>query len=125
MRNGTKKPTGPWSLRITLRQEPQCPGCAEFLQPLVVEVRAGWAWCPVCAGHALHAEPHLAFILEHEAMARHATMVNGIRFYTPRSHHQRQYNALDFYEEVITADRFALTQRGEQAAEHGFTTARQ
>lgn len=113
MQHGTSKPTGPWRMTFQLRHEPRCPGCAEFLQPVVVEIRAGWAWCPLCAGHALHAVPHLAFVLEHVAMAAHATIQHGIMFYTPKASTGKPMNALEFYEAIVTPDHFELTTAGE------------
>lgn len=115
---GSKHATGPWTLTFQLRQEPRCPGCAEFLQPVVVEVRSGWAWCPLCAGHALHAEPHLAFILEHTSMAAHSTIQHGVRFYTPRAFTGKPMNALDFYEAVLNGDRYEVTNNGDDAIEN-------
>lgn len=122
MQHGTTKPTGPWRLTFSLRQEPRCPGCAEFLQPIVVEIRSGWAWCPLCAGHALHAVPHLAFILEHASMAAHSTIQHGVRFYTPRAFTAKPMNALDFYEEVASANRYELTAAGARSLDHAATS---
>lgn len=117
MHYGAQKSTGPWSLTFRLRTEPRCPGCAEFLQPIVTEVRAGWAWCPLCAGHALHAVPHLAFVLEHAAMAAHSSIQHGIRFYTPKASTGKPMNALEFYEAVLKGATFELTRAGREALE--------
>lgn len=122
MRYGTRKPTGPWTLTFRLRTEPYCPGCAEFLQPAVVEVRAGWAWCPICAGHALHAQPHLAYVLEQDFMHEHTTIQHGVLFYTPRVCGSRVPVALDLYEYAVGGTRVSVTPEGLRVIEDPRTT---
>lgn len=95
---GTKKSPGPWRMTISLRVEPLCPGCAQFLQPIVVEVRQGWAWCAVCVSSKLHLQPHLLFILKADPMWKCSTLVNGIRFYTPEPIGGKIFTAYDWYE---------------------------
>lgn len=80
---GTSKSTGPWYLPIRLDREPRCPGCAEFLQPCVVEIRDGWAWCQICVEMRLHCEPWMAAVLESESMRECSCVVYGLRFYVP------------------------------------------
>ncbi len=83
MQYGTSKPTGPWNLCLRVHQVPRCPGCAEFLQPCVIEFRDGWAWCQVCLMMGLHCEPWIASVLESESMCACRSVVNGLSFYTP------------------------------------------
>ncbi len=80
---GTKRPIGPWTLMIKLQHEPRCPGCAEFLQPCVVEFRGGWAWCQPCVTMGLHREPWIPSVLEGESIRAATVTVNGLRFYVP------------------------------------------
>lgn len=83
MRYATSKPTGPFIVSITVRHEPRCPGCAEFLQPSVVVFHDGWAWCPVCIAMRLHCEPWIGVVLGNEPMLERCSVVNGLHFYTP------------------------------------------
>lgn len=83
MRYAISKPTGPFVFSVTVRHEPRCPGCAEFLQPSVVVIHDGWAWCPVCLSMGLHCEPWIGVVLGDERMLQCSSVVNGLRFYTP------------------------------------------
>lgn len=98
---GTPKSTGPWRMTIQLRYEPRCPGCAEFLQPVVVEVRDGWAWCHVCIARKLNREVHLAWVVQQEPMCQCSTILNGIRFYTPDATAGKALSAYEWYEKAI------------------------
>ena len=121
---GTRKPTGPWMMTIRLREEPRCPGCTEFLQPIVVEIRNGWAWCAICVAHKLHLQSHLSFALTMDSMCECSTIVNGVRFYTPKPIEGNILTAYEWYETsggeacmpVVPPGRegvFALTPSGE------------
>lgn len=83
MQYPASKPTGPWVFRAHVHQEPRCPGCAEFLQPSVIEFRHGWAWCQPCIVGELHMEPWIYVVLGSDSMRQCSTVVNGLRFYTP------------------------------------------
>lgn len=95
---GTRPTGGPWSITLRLAREPRCPGCCEWLQPEVVEIRAGWAWCPICINQALHTEVHLLFALTTDAILEQACVVRGINFYMPKAFLGEPKNALDYYE---------------------------
>ncbi|KKM78614.1 hypothetical protein LCGC14_1358170 [marine sediment metagenome] len=101
MQYGTKKSTGPFSLTIQIRNEPRCPGCAEFLQPCVVEFRDGWAWCQVCIAMGLHLEPWIATVLEGESMQECRTVAKGLSFYTPELPWSAAKSAYEWYEETM------------------------
>ena len=121
---GTRKPTGPWMMTMRLREEPRCPGCAEFLQPIVVEIRNGWAWCAICIGQKLHQQSHICFVMASDPMSACSTIVNGVRFYTPTPIAGNVLTAYEWYETsemkvdlpVVPPGRdgvFALTPSGE------------
>ncbi len=95
MQYGTQKSTGPWRLSLCVSSEPRCPGCAEFLQPCVVEFRDGWAWCPVCIAMGLHCEPWIGAVLGGDAMRECSIVVNGLRFYTPDVINGEAYTAYE------------------------------
>lgn len=88
-------------MTIQLRTEPRCPGCAEFLQPVVVEVRDGWAWCHVCVAQGLNRQAHLAWVVKQEPMCKCSTILNGIRFYTPDATAGKALTAYEWYEKAI------------------------
>ena len=121
---GTRKPTGPWMMTMRLREEPRCPGCTEYLQPVVVEIRNGWAWCAICIAQKLHKQSHIAFIMTTDRMYACSTIVNGVRFYTPAAIAGKILTAYEWYETselevdlpVVPPGRegvFALTPSGE------------
>ena len=83
MQYGCQKPTGPFVLSFTVHQEPRCPGCAEFLQPGVIEFHDNWAWCPVCVSMGLHTQPWIGAVLGDERMRECSSVYHGLRFYTP------------------------------------------
>ena len=56
MRSDPSEPTRPWTMTFSISSEPRCPGCCEVLRDQVITFAEGWAWCPVCMGHALHAD---------------------------------------------------------------------
>lgn len=130
MQYGTQKSTGPFRLTVQIAQEPRCPGCAEYLQPCVVEFRNGWAWCQPCVAMGLHSEPWIASVLESESMRACRTVVNGLSFYVPDSSLAAVKSAYEIYEELpgekclsVVAgqsdDLYVLTPAGEQAiADH-------
>lgn len=101
MRYGTAKSAGPWSMTIQLRSEPRCPGCAEFLQPVIVVVRDGWAWCHVCVTQGLNRQVHIAWIVQQDAMWQCSTILNGIRFYTPETIGGKALSAYEWYERAV------------------------
>lgn len=111
MRYGTQKSPGPWRMTFTVRDEPRCPGCTEFLQPVVVEFRSGWAWCPVCIGHGLHFTPCITYVLGRDEMCSCTTIVNGLRFYTPEPVSGKFLTAYEWYEQLL-ADEDASGGRG-------------
>lgn len=86
---------------MQLRQEPCCPGCAEFLQPCVIEFRDGWAWCQVCVAMRLHCEPWIPSVLEGESMRDCTTVVNGLRFYVPDDRPSEAITAYEWYEKTM------------------------
>ncbi len=104
MRYGTKSSKRPWSMTCTLRETPRCPGCSREFLGIVAEVRNGWAWCPHCVGIGLPKEPHLAFVLEHDTMRRHATTMHGIFFYQPQKLQGGFLTAIEHYEALLAAD---------------------
>lgn len=122
---GTSKSSGPWRMTLSLRVEPRCPGCTEFLQPIVVEVRRGWAWCAPCVAHLLHRDPKIARALFSDRMCECSTIVNGVRFYTPEAVGGTVFTAYAWWEslECDTLDDtvpcpvdgvYAVTPAGEQ-----------
>lgn len=100
MQYGCSKPTGPWRFSVQVPQEPRCPGCAEFLQPCVVEFRDGWAWCPVCIAMGLHCEPWIGAVLGGDSMCECSRVVNGLRFYTPDVCNDDAKTAYEQYEQI-------------------------
>ncbi len=98
MQYGTQKSTGPFRLSIRLDAEPRCPGCAEYLQPCVIEFRNGWAWCQPCIAMGLHAEPWIASVLEGASMQACRIVVNGLSFYVPSLTYDETKTAYEWYE---------------------------
>lgn len=101
MPHGTQKSSQRWSLTFHLPEEPRCPGCAEFMQPIVVTVRHGWAWCGPCVQQGLADERTIAFALRHETMRRHAIQAHGILFYVPEPIAGRVQCAFEHYEAAV------------------------
>lgn len=95
---GTSKSTGPWMMSLRLSQEPRCPGCAEFLQPVVVEFSDGWAWCQICVAQKLPNEVHLAWVMQLHEVHECSTIVSGLRFYTPDATKGEALTAYEWYE---------------------------
>ena len=81
--------------------EPRCPGCCVVLDGIVITFNEGWAWCPVCAGQALHAQTHLRYVLNHDVMFRCSVLSHGLRFYLPQPVGGKILNAIDQYERLI------------------------
>ena len=122
MRYGKKSGNRPWTMTCQLRQEPVCPGCAEILQPVIVEIRDGWAWCPICVAHGCDINPLVLRVLKRVEFAAHSTIQHGVRFYTPKAFTGKPMNALDFYQHELTDDRVELTAIGRQALKSPNTT---
>lgn len=97
-RYGAKPTGGPWTFAIRLDVEPRCPGCCEWLQACVVEIRSSWAWCPLCVSQGLHTHDHvlagLCSIMDSGAYC----ITHGVCFYTPRVWMGPPRNALAYYE---------------------------
>lgn len=98
MQHVESESTRPWTMTFNIAREPRCPGCCELLRDVVISFAEGWAWCPVCVGHALHAQPHLRYVLQHDLLKCASVVSHGLRFYIPRLKEGVYKNALDFYE---------------------------
>ena len=85
-------------MTFQVTREPRCPGCCERLQSVVIQFIAGWAWCPTCANQGLHAQPHLRFVLDHDAMWQASILSHGLRFYTPQIVDGEYKNLVEMYE---------------------------
>lgn len=83
MRYGKKPTGGMWVMSIQLRSAPLCPGCCEELQGVVVEIRNGWGWCPICAVQQLHRDKLIRYVLATDRFRSLSTLQHGLRFYTP------------------------------------------
>lgn len=83
MRYGKKPTDGMWRMTVSLRQTPLCPGCCEQLQGIVVEIRNGWAWCPICVATRIHRSKPIRWALATDEFRALATRQNGLFFYTP------------------------------------------
>lgn len=101
MPNVESESTRPWTMTFQVAREPRCPGCCELLRDVVISFAEGWAWCPTCVGHALHAEPHLRYVLEHDVMAKASILSHGLRFYVPLRTDDGYKNAIDMYEWLL------------------------
>ena len=106
-----KKPTGGmWRMSIQLRHAPLCPGCAAELQGVVVEIRHGWAWCPICAATRLHRDRVIRHILATDAFRKHSTRQHGLLFYTPQSSKRPARTAFGFMDDKdVNPDRLSTT----------------
>lgn len=83
MRYGKKPTGGMWVMSFQLRRPPLCPGCTEELQGIVVEIRNGWAWCPICIAYKLHRSTPVRYALAMDCFRERSTLQHGLRFYTP------------------------------------------
>lgn len=94
--------TRPWTMTFQVRNDPRCPGCCELLRDVVITFAEGWAWCPVCLNEALHATPHLRYVLEHEVMTRASIVSHGMHFYIPQRTDEGYKNLIDMYEWLLS-----------------------
>lgn len=88
-------------MTFRVKGEPRCPGCCVKLGAIVIIFHEGWAWCPVCAHQALHAQVHLRYVLHHDVMTRCSIISHGLRFYLPHPVNGILLNAIDEYERLI------------------------
>lgn len=97
---GTRPTSGSWNFAVRLDVEPRCPGCCEWLQACVVEIREGWAWCPCCVRLGLHTHETILKGLCCIEDSRSVSLTHGIRFYTPRAWMGPPITAIEHYEKA-------------------------
>ena len=96
MRYGKKPTGGMWIMSIQLRHPPFCPGCCEELQGAIVEIRHGWAWCPICTASQLPRDKVIRYVLATERFRSLSTLQHGLRFYTPGCSRTEAHTAFSF-----------------------------
>lgn len=101
MPDQSDRATRPWSMTFRVAGEPRCPGCCVALAGVVITFHEGWAWCPVCSNHQLHAQVHLRYVMQHDVMTRASIISHGLRFYLPIPVGGVLLNAIDEYERLI------------------------